>query len=218
MLTDNQPGPYTGIDISRFFSSVWEAGAGVSYSFLKGHTDTPDFSAIGYQYYMDERPGGPVSYHSRLYGPELFVRYHFGRNGQHPGSMRFFMKAGAGILFYESELFYAERTGDEIIFGKGIGKHKQHEVSNGVFILGGGLNYVLSKRVNLKFAANFNMVGYDFLDNVHNFDSDGNRQEVIGLFTDLTAGVVVKLGGNSKSTVTERAKIFAGPHLPFSPL
>ncbi len=216
------PGGYTGMEVSRFFTSALEAGGGISYSALNGHTDNPAFSGIGYDHFLSVQPiNGPVQFINRLYGPEVFARYHFDLNPANPQSLTLFLKAGAGVLFNESELFFKERQGDDIIFGKGFGKYKTTQVSNGNFILGSGLSYALDERINLKLAANFNLVGYDLLDVVHNYDAEGNRREVMGLFTDLTVGIAVNLGGKENQTTasskSSKGKYLARSHLPFSP-
>lgn len=215
---NSMPGPYTGLEVSRFFTPSLEAGAGISGTFLNGRTDAPDFSAIGYQYFMKEPLEGPVQYTNRLVGPELFARYRFELNKRSASPVGIFLKAGVGILFNESEIYYTNRPGDEIIFGKGYGKHKTTKLINGVYILGSGLSYALSDRIGLNLAASFNIVGYDFLDVVHNYDSAGNRREVVGLYTDITAGIAIKLERQKKTTSSGRDKLYArSPHLPFSP-
>lgn len=215
---NNLPGPYTGLELSRFFSKSLEAGAGLYYSFLKGHAASPDFSAIGHQYYLEETPAGPMEYNNRLYGPELFARYHFGRNLHFPKTLNLFIKAGAGVVFYESELYYADRHDEEIIFGKRRGQFSNYNVANVAYILGGGLNFSLSKQISLKLAANMNVVGYDFLDVVHNFEPGGERREVLGMFTDISAGVAIKLKKQETTLSSGRGRFYADRDLPFSPL
>lgn len=215
---NNMPGAYTGMEVSRFFNSSLEAGSGISYSHLRGQTSSPVFSATGFHVIMMDPFDGPVQYDSRLFGPEIYARYHIIRNGLGQKRLNLFMKAGAGMLFYESELFYSDRREDEIIFGKGYGKHKTTKVSSGVFILGGGLNYDISNEVSLKLGSNFNIVGYDFLDVVHNFDSAGNRKEVFGIFSDLTIGIAINLKGRDNSNGSNLTRLFARSHLPFAPL
>jgi hypothetical protein len=215
---DNLPGLYTGMEVSHFFTPSLEAGGGVSYSILRGGTDTPDFSAIGYQHYLDE-PVGPMNYNNRLFGPEMFARYYLGRNNLSRRSLNFFMKAGIGVLFYESELYFKERQDEEILFGKATAQFEHSKVANAVYILGTGLKYNLSELISVKFAANLNMVGYDFLDVVHNFKSGGERQEVVGMFTDITAGIAIKLGKEQRTLITGRGRMSADEnHLPFSPM
>lgn len=210
----NQPGPSAGLEVSYFLTPSLETGADFSYSFLKGLAETPDFSAVGNHHTMLNPPDGPVRYNNRLYGPGVFARYYFGQNVLQPRSVNFFMNSGIRILFNESELLYTNRVDDAIIFGKGRGKYKTTQVVNGVFSLGGGLSYPVSEQINLKMAANINMVGYDFLDVVHNYDEAGNRKQVIGLFTEVTAGVSVKLKNRKRSSSARSGS--AAPHLPFS--
>ena len=212
----NLPGPYAGLELSAYVHPVLEAGAGFSYSFLKGNTANPDFSAIGHQYYMTDAIQGPVVYSNRLLGPELFARWYPVRNSR-PGGMKIFLKAGVGIMFHESQISYLSSSGEEVSFGKNKGDFKQYNLTNVAYILGSGLRYSISDRVGLKVAANFNFVGYDFLDVVHNFDDEGQRAGIIGLYTDLTAGISIRLG---TPAVTETAKVVKSAramHLPFSP-
>lgn len=214
---NNLPGPFAGIEISRFVTHSVEAGAGISYAFLKGRAAVPGFSAAGYQHYLEESPDGPVQYNNRIYGPLLFARFHFGRRLHMPRSLNLFLKAGAGVIFYESELFYSDRQHGEIIFGKRRGQFANSSVTNLSGLVGGGLNYNLPGQVSINLAANMNMVGYDFLDVVHNFNPEGSRREVVGLFTDLTAGITIRLNKKQSTGPSGSCRFCINRHLPFSP-
>jgi hypothetical protein len=212
----NLPGPYAGLELSVYAHPALEAGAGFSYSFLRGNTANPDFSAIGYQYYMTDAIQGPVVYTNRLLGPELFARWYPVRN-RRPGGMNLFLKAGVGVMFHESQISYLSSAGEEISFGKNKGDFKQYNLTNVAYILGTGLRYSISDRIGLKLAANFNFVGYDFLDVVHNFDAEGQRAGIIGLYTDLTAGISIRLEKPAVSETNKVIKSARAMHLPFSP-
>ncbi len=205
---NSQPGIYTGIELSHFFTDALEAGGGLSSSILRGKASSPDFSAIGYQYYLEEPFNEAVQYKNMLLGPQLFARYHFGRNGQDSPNLTWFVKAGAGVLFHKSELYFSNRTENELVFGKGRGDSKQGKLASGVFVVGGGFGHKITDVISIKLAADFNMVGYDFLDVVHNFDDAGNRRNIIGVFTNISAGLAIKLN---------KPEVLNDEHLPFKP-
>jgi hypothetical protein len=212
----NRPGPSFGFEISKYITENFEAGADLSFFWLRGENDSPDFSAIGFHATMMEPITDPVEYTTRLYGPKIFTRYHLNLSNSrkaHPVSIYF--KTGFGILFYESELFYKYRNDNEIIFGKGIGANKTSKVSNAVYVLGSGFTYAISNRIDLNTAINFNFVNYDFLDVVHNFDSQGNRQNILGLFSDLTIGLSVKLDKSMVPFTKNKVKSPPPEYRPF---
>ena len=210
---ESQPGVFGRIEASLMVTTSLEAGVGVKYSNLNGHTNNPDFTAIGVDHILKTELEGPVQFINRLYGPEVFGRYRFGPDSKSRTGV--FVKAGGGLLINESELFYKDRTGDEIIFGKG--KEKSTSLVNGVLILGSGLKYDLTRFISFHLATDLNIVKYDFLDVVHNYDAGGNRCEVIGMFYDLSAGISIRFGGPEIPPGLGKKRSSSGMHLPFSP-
>lgn len=212
---NNIPGPFTGVEVSGFFTYNLEAGAGISFAKLKGHSVHTEFSATGFHHVMMEPFSEPVSYDNSLYGSEVFARYYAFQSSS--GMMDLFISSGAKIMFNESELFYRNRKDREIIFGKGYGQQKTSIVTNGIFFMGAGLSYSVSDFISVRMSANLNFAGYDFLDVVHNYDEAGNRREVFGMFTDFSAGIAVKLKGKRNFSPKDKRKNNRGNHLPFSP-
>lgn len=210
----NQPGPHIGFEISRFLTPQLEAGADVSFSWLKGVNNSPHFSAIGLHACMMDPITEPVEYNNRLYGPKIFTRFYFPNNSKKENPANVYLKTGFGILFYESELFYRYRTNDQIIFGKGYGKFKTTKVSNAVYVLGSGFTRAIAERVNLNASVNLNFVNYDFLDVVHNFDTSGKRRQITGLFSDVSIGISVNL---DKSMVTFNQKVKKADPVEYMP-
>lgn len=189
----NLPGPHLRMEISKYFLKNTEAGIDMSLSWLRGNTNTPDFSAIGWHHTMREPIQEPVMYNNRLYGPGWFLRYHILNRENASGQTSIFLKAGSGLLVYESELYKNSGTDKEFIFGKGYGKNKTTKVANAVYRMGGGLSRNLSLRIKLMISLYFNMVNYDFLDVVHNYDPMGNRRHTVGVFSDFSVGISYNL-------------------------
>lgn len=208
----NFPGPAFGMEMSMFVTPALEAGAGISFYTLNGRAEVPDFTAIGHQYHMEEPPSGAVQYNNRLWGPELFARYHFGRKKLLPLSVH--LEAGVGAITHHSALYYADRKEEEVLFGKGRGSFSGFKVTNMLFTFGGGLNYQVSQLVGVNLSAGLNAVDYDLLDVVHNFDASGDRRRVIGLFSSLTTGLTFTIPGKKKY---QPVNSIPGSHLPFSP-
>lgn len=211
----HQPGPGFGAELSKYFSGNIEAGTELSFSWLRGGNHAPRFSANGICHYMTEPVTEPVQYTTRLYGPKIFARYHFlPRLKESPVNL--YLKAGVGILFYESELFYKYRTENKFIFGKGLGENKTTQVSNVVYILGSGFCYNVGPRVKFITSLNLNFVNYDFLDMVHNYDEAGNRRQITGLFSELNIGITIQLEKSMVPFMRKVKKSYPVKHLPFA--
>lgn len=211
----NQPGPGFGAELTKYLSGNLEAGADLSFSWLRGNNLAPDFTANGICHYMLEPVTEPVQYTTRLYGPKIFARYHFlPAHKKQPFNL--YLKAGAGILFYESELFYKYRTENKFIFGKGLGENKTTQVSNAVYVLGSGVCYNVGPRVAFNTSLNLNFVNYDFLDMVHNYDEAGNRRKITGLFSELSIGITIQLEKSMVPFMRKVKKSYPVRHLPFA--
>ncbi len=194
---DNQPGSYAGLEISRFVMPALEAGAGFSWSSLKGHAATADLSVLGIPISVDDPLGAAMDYNIRLYGPDVFVSYHFGRNLHSPGSLDFFVKAGAGIQFYELELLFTDSEINALIFGNNYQPDRNSDV---VYSFGGGLSYGLSELVRLKLAANINRMQFVLPEVLQNFNGAEGQMSVPGVFLNFSAGIAFKLGKREGST------------------
>ena len=213
----NQPGPHLNWEVSKCFGKGMEVGVELTLSWIKGETGQPGFSATGWHPSLPEQIYEPVEYNNRLYGPGWFVRYHI-LNFESPQShtcTSVFIKAGSGLLMYESELFRIGPNGNEFIFGKGYGKNKTTKMANAVYRLGGGMTRDLSSRLKLMVTVNFNMVNYDFLDVVHNYDTQGNRVQMIGVFSDFSAGLSYRLEKSMVPFMRKVKKRGLPDNLPF---
>ncbi len=200
----NKPGFVSGIEISKVVFPHFELGAEFSYSTLNGETDKTDhFSAIGYHYKFMEPLKGPTEYNNKLIGENLFLRYYFGE-ALNKTVLNPFIKVGFSYLYYKSTFKYV--NSEEILFGKG--SENQPDLSTGMFSVGTGFKTSLSDQVYLLTSIDFNMVKYDFLDVVHNYDNNGNRMNITGLYSELKIGIFYnsRNSGSISSSSGKRTK------------
>lgn len=202
---DNQPGLGFGIELSKQLSANWEIGAEFSVSNLHGETNSPNFSAIGYHGVMKNLNNEPVVYNNQLMGPKAFAHYNFFvQNGNkiHP-----FLRIGLAYLSYKAELKYKEQRDGNIIFGKAVDGYDKYRVSNIAYFVSPGIRAKISADIELVAAADINLLKYDFLDVVHNYDEAGNRQDIMGLFADFMVGITYHINSSGQHDIkTKRNK------------
>lgn len=185
---NNQFGTALAFEVTKFISPHFETGFNFGYSQLSGNIEDP--LKLTAQSFHDAFPpppnkvSAPLDYSNKLLKPNLFLRFYF---LDVSGSSYFnpYLKLGMGYLTYRSDLRYAESQ--EIIYGKG--NENFANLSTGSFILGTGFITSLTEHFYINATIDFNIVNYDFLDVVHNYDSKGNRLDVNGLFTELKIGI-----------------------------
>ncbi|MBN2634696.1 MAG: hypothetical protein JXR61_00395 [Prolixibacteraceae bacterium] len=182
----NNPGFTAGFEISKIMFQHIEIGTVFSHTKLSGETDqTNHFSAIGHHYAFMEPITGPTEYINKLTGQNFFVRYYFNEAFK-KSALNPFVKIDFGFLSYKSTFRYV--GGEDIIFGKG--DENQPKLNTGMLALGTGFKTNLSKQLYLVASLDFNLVKYDFLDVVHNYDTDGNRMNnTTGLYSEFKIGV-----------------------------
>ena len=202
---DNQPGFGYGIEISKQLSANWEIGAEFLMATLKGEAASPDFSAIGYHHSMMTPITDPVEYKSQLFSKKIFVQYNFILNS-HKNNTNPFIRAGIGVLPYKSELRYKDDRSDAIIFGKKVGDYEESKVSTAVYTLCPGIRTKVSSGVEFMAAVNLNMVNYDFLDVVHNYDEKGNRLDLKGIYADVMVGIILLINDSGRFDVVSKRK------------
>ena len=181
---DNKAGLTFAPEISKYIFPHWEIGFEWNTSVLKGNTYSPSFSAIGIHAAMMEPITEPVEYNNELTGPGFFLRYYF-KPVTRATPVNPFIRIGYGNLHYKSVFKYI--NSEEVIFEKGwiLGS----TLVTPVFNLGTGVKTSISRDVYLLSSIDFNLVDYDFLDVVHNFDKAGNRLDLFGVYTEIKIGI-----------------------------
>lgn len=210
----NKSGLATGIEISKVVSPHFELGTDFIYHILNGETDQTDhFSAIGFHAAFPEPLAGSTEYNNKLTGQNFFFRYYL----KDPFTETYFnpfIKIGFGYLSYKSTFRYADTQ--EIIFGKGDENYA--DLSTGMLATGAGFKTKLSNQIYLITSIDFNFVKYDFFDVVHNYDLEGNRKNVTGMYSVISAGIYYnasKSNINSGSNKKKRRGSGDPNHLPF---
>lgn len=210
MEFDNKFAPSFDVELSKYLSNHWEVAISFNFSELNGETQNPSFSAEGYHPAFIEPITEPVKYNNILTGQSIFFRFYLTSLASSTGKVNMypFLKAGIGYLNYRSKFQYIDPEDGEIIFGKGI--EGESSLSTVNYSLGGGIKTSLSSKLYLTASLNINLVPYDFLDVVHNYDGDGNRLDVIGVFAEFKIGIFYCLtpfapgkGSNKKSPVQD---------------
>jgi hypothetical protein len=213
---DNKFGLASGIEISKYISPRWEIAAEFSYSELRGDTDSPDLTAEGKHPVVPANLEEPVEYINKLSGYNLLFRYYFipanSESAIHP-----FIGAGAGYIKYNSVFKYKDAPDNETIFSKG---KDSWTLSTPGYYVGVGFNSSFTSNLYLKTSLDFKFVNYGFLDVVHNFNEDGTKQEILGLFTEFKVALFFNLSGsgskNKNNSSRGLGKSSGTSYLPFS--
>jgi hypothetical protein len=188
---NNHPGISYSFELSKNLMENLTVGIELSNSTLKGENDSPAFSAIGFHTVMMDPINEPVFYRNMINTNKVFIQYSFSKfsigKSKHP--LIPFVRAGTGYLTYKSEFSYKQNSENGIIFGKNYENFKTAKTSNAVYFFGTGFIVPLSPKISVSTLLNFNAVNYDFLDVVHNYNSDGSRLELLGIYSDLMIGI-----------------------------
>lgn len=208
---DNKAGLAFNAEFSKYVYPQWEIGTSINYSNLSGENFSPSFSAEEYHaVFIGNSITKPVEYSNRLLGQKFFLRYYFRNISRRNWKFSFnpYLTSGVGYINYKSKFNFID-TPDDIIFGKGTGDYPL-ELTTDVFYLGAGFKTYLSPRLNMITSFNINSVNYDFLDVVHNYDQNGNRLKIWGIYSELKIGIVFSLtsfkagkGRNRKNSIQE---------------
>jgi hypothetical protein len=214
---DNKVGFASAFEISKYLSPHWEIGTEIGYSVLNGNTFSPDFSAEGLQAGIPAEIADPVEYKNKLFGQNFFFRYFF-KPAFSESAFVPFIHAGGGYLNYNSIFKYIDASKDDLLFGKGSEGYTK--LSTPVFLLGTGFKTPLSSHLYLLTSIDFNMVNYDFLDVMHNYSNDGNRLELIGLYTEFKIGIFYNInksdGNKNKENRNKNRGSSSAGYLPFA--
>ena len=214
---DNKFGIASGFEISKYVSPRWEIGGDLSYSQLKGNTSNPEFTAQGKHPLVPMELNAPVEYKNNLLGFNFLFRYFFKPAGSKSAFIPF-VSGGLGYLKYYSTFKYTNAPDDELLFGKG--KNGYAVLSTPVFILGTGFKTSFSSKLYLHTSIDFKMVDYDFLDVMHNYNNDGTRIKIIGLYSEFKIGIFYNIskssGRKNKQSKNTYSKSTITSYLPFS--
>ena len=214
---ENKIGFAIDAELSKYLSNHWEIAIEFNYSVLNGETQNPSFSAEGHHPVHIEPITEPVEYNNTLTGSRLFFRFYLTSLGNQNEGVNIypFISAGVGYLNYKSTFQYIDEipTGsDKIIFSKGYDNSASLTTIN--YSIGGGLKTTFSSKLYIISSINGNIVPYDFLDVVHNFDANGDRISILGLYTQFKIGIFYSLTPFTPGQ--GRSKKSTGPaHLPF---
>lgn len=210
---DNQSGLSYSIQLSKYVTPHWELGTGLNGATIRGYAENPDLSAEGVY-----TPGiisigeidEPLEYKNTLNGQDFFIRYFFKDvTSQDHFNFNPFLKLSGGYINYNSELIYSDSG--EIVQGS---QKNQLKLTTGLFKLGTGFKAWLSNRFQLITSLDFCFVDYDYLDVVHNYTEEGERQGVIGIYGEFKMGFYFNV--TSFEPGKGRSKKFSIPeYLPF---
>ena len=216
---DNKIGFVYSFEISKYISSRWEIGFDLSNTNLSGSTDNPEFSAEGLQAGIPDEINDPVEYQNKLACLNIYFRYYFKPNSSE-GIFIPFVKAGGGYLNYTSKFKYIDAPDNDLLFGKG--KEGYTDLSTPMFNVGTGFKSSINTNFYVVTSFDFNFVNYDFLDVVHNYGEDGNRQQIIGLYTEFKIGIYYTINGSGRKkekgnkSKSKKGGASKSSHLPFS--
>jgi hypothetical protein len=214
---DNKAGFAYSVEISKYISTRWEIGAEIGFSTLNGSTTNPEFSAEGVQAGIPKEITEPVEYNNKLLGPIGFFRYFF-KPVFSESAFNPFIRAGGGFISYNSKFKYIDAPADDLLFGKGTEGYTK--LLTPVFVVGSGFKTTVTSKFYLVTSVDFNMVNYDFLDVIHNYDNNDERQDLIGLYTEIKIAVFYKFGKsnnrNNKQNSSRQNGNSSDTNLPFS--
>jgi hypothetical protein len=193
---ENSAGLAIDLEFSRPVSRHWELGTELSRSVLKGKNLNPDFSAQGYHQAFLDPVKDPVEYNNRLLGFDVFIRWYL-MEQDNDLNVNAFLGMGVGFIDYKSVFKYIDAAEDNIIFGKNTNSYYRR-MSNMIYSPGAGVKFELSPKLYLVTTYNVKFVFYDFLDVVHNYDETGNRQDLLGVWSELKIGIFYHHVGTKK--------------------
>ena len=207
---DNKFGFSIDAELSKYLSKHWEIAISFNFSSLNGESQNPSFSAEGHHAAHIEPITEPVEYNNILTGQRIFFRFFILplTNSSGKVNMYPFISAGIGYLHYVSKFQYIDPDDGGIIFGKGI--EGMTTLSTVDYSVGAGIKTTISSKLYTTLSIDCNIVPYDFLDVVHNFDGEGNRIDLLGVSAVFKVGIFYSLslskpgkGRNKRSSIQE---------------
>lgn len=213
---DNKSGFATSFEISKYISQKLEIGIEIGYSNLKGSSLSSEFSAEGVQAGIPAIISEPTEYKNKLFGQGAFFRYYFKPTNAKSAFLPF-IKAGVGYINYFSQFKYIDSPANDLLFGKGTDGYTK--LSTPVFNVGTGFKTYVSPELYMISSFDFNMVNYDFLDVVHNYNNINKRMKMIGLFTEFKVGIfftIYNSDKNNKKGKKKNGNSGSNDYLPFA--
>lgn len=215
---DHKPGLALDLEFSKFLFKHFEVGTSINFNILKGSTDSASFTAINTasNQLKDIDSGSAVEYHNRLLGQRFFVGYYF-RNFERINrlhSLEPFLQAGLGYINYAFEVKHPDE--EDAIFGKGTSSFAQNEdvsLSTAIYFFTAGVKTYVSSNFFVTANYTINYVPHDFLDGVSNYQADGSRAGMNGLFSEFKIGFFFQTTGKGKQIGGR--KHYSRPYLPF---
>ncbi len=199
----HKPAMMLDLGISARLREHFEPTVRLGLMSLYGKAKTPDFSAVGNHFSLNELYELPVEYSTKGASVSGLIRFYFRKSsGQKSGRpmVNPFIEAGGGLTFFNNELRYKSIPPDEesaLIFQKGKGKQPLYSV--GHYLIGTGVKIGKPGQSNFYVLYSGNVVNYDFMDGVHNY-TDGARNHAKGVVSKITAGVIVPLSGGKRES------------------
>ena len=103
----------------------------------------------------------------------------------------------------------------EVIFGKG-NEQNPLELTTGNFTLGTGLKISVAEKLCILTSVNFNIADYDLLDVVHNYNEQGERLKILGIYPDFKIGLFYSIT-SYKAGEGRKKRYSIRPYNPYSP-
>lgn len=213
----HEPGWALDLNIGRTIGKHWEPMLKGGLFYLRGKSDSPDFSAVGHHHslsgFLYDIPVQYITFGGSVSG---VIRYYFREFSNQKGKIfRIdpFAETGAGINIFSTELRYQfppPGTNSTVIFQKGV--ENKESIANVVQVVFGiGTKIGNPKKWHVIVSYNADIVNYACLDAVHNYNG-WERNHAKGIISKITAGVVIPVAtasGGGRTRVKE--------HLPWSP-
>lgn len=214
---DNKIGFATALEFSKYLTQNWEIGVEIGYSNLNGSSQLSEFSAEGLQEGIPANISDPTEYKNKLFGQNAFLRYYFKPASSNSVFIPF-LRMGLGYLNYYSQFKYIASASDDLLFGKG--SEGYNKLSTPVSILGTGFKSTISKELYVVSSIDLNIVNYDFLDVVHNYNNESQRIKIIGLNAEFKVGIFYTINKTESKNNQKGKKKNSNPgtfdHLPFA--
>ncbi len=206
----NQPGLTLDLTISKSLGEKWEPGVNFNILKLSGNSDLPNFSATNNHYAFLNLLQLPVKYVTIVTSFSAICRYYlFNKPGKNRVYMKPYLEFGAGINYFFTELGYTSTPPDDIprlIYYKGTQSSGPKRGNEAQANVGLGSKIVLPADIDLIISLNGDIINYDCLDAVHNYN-ETKRNHAFSIVPKFLLGVIIPIKKND----------FSNHHMPWSP-
>jgi hypothetical protein len=212
------------IELSKLMFNHFEIGTNLFFSKLKGDDyNTEELSA--FSIFQSTHPtitdATPLMYENKLFGQKLFLGYYFRSFSKLTGlyNIEPFIRGGIGYSFSSPKLKYANSTG-QWNDGKSYDLYNDKIKISPVYSLGGGVKAYLKSNLAINLSLTFNYTTTDYLDVVHNYNTDGTSANMNGIFSEFKFGILYQIhpkrDKQKKTKISKQALSKVGSFLPFS--